>query len=41
MGRKAVELLRRRCERPDEAVPPAVYRVGFKWIEGCTCAARA
>ncbi len=34
MGRKAVELLRWRCEHPAEALPPAVYRVGFEWEEG-------
>lgn len=32
MGRKAVELLRQRCERKAEA--PTVYRVGFEWQEG-------
>lgn len=37
MGRKAVELLRRRCEQPGEAPEPAVYRVGFEWVEGRTC----
>jgi DNA-binding LacI/PurR family transcriptional regulator len=40
MGRKAVELLRWRCEHPAEALPPAVYRVGFEWVEGRTCGAR-
>jgi DNA-binding LacI/PurR family transcriptional regulator len=34
MGRKAVELLRQRCEQPGEASGPAVYRVGFEWVEG-------
>ena len=34
MGRKAVELLRQRCEQPGEASRPAVYRVGFEWVEG-------
>ena len=37
MGRKAVELLRQRCEQPGEAAEPAVYRVGFEWVEGRTC----
>jgi DNA-binding LacI/PurR family transcriptional regulator len=36
MGRKAVELLRWRCETPAEALPPAVYRVGFEFVEGRT-----
>lgn len=40
MGRKAVELLRLRCEKPGEAGEPGVYRVGFTWEEGRTCAAR-
>jgi DNA-binding LacI/PurR family transcriptional regulator len=34
MGRKAVELLRQRCEQPGDAADPAVYRVGFEWVEG-------
>jgi GntR family transcriptional regulator of arabinose operon len=37
MGRKAVELLKRRCEEPEAAAEPAVYRVGFAWMEGGTC----
>jgi LacI family transcriptional regulator len=37
MGRKAVELLKWRCENPTEALPPAVYRIGFRWVEGQTC----
>jgi LacI family transcriptional regulator len=36
MGRKAVDLLRWRCEQPAEALPPAVHRIGFEWIEGGT-----
>ena len=36
MGRKAMELLKRRCEQPAEAPPPAVYRVGFEWVEGAS-----
>jgi DNA-binding LacI/PurR family transcriptional regulator len=40
MGRKAVELLRWRCEHPAEALPPAVYRIGFEWAEGRTCGGR-
>jgi len=34
MGRKAVEVLRRRCEEPAEAPTPKVYRVGSEWVEG-------
>lgn len=41
MGRKAVELLRRRCEEPTTAPAPHVYRVGSEWVEGRTCGARA
>lgn len=37
MGRKAVELLRRRCEEPAAATAPRVYRVGSEWVEGSTC----
>ena len=37
MGRKAVELLRKRCERPSEALLPSVYRIGFEWVAGGTC----
>jgi len=41
MGRKAVEVLRRRCEEPAKAPAPKVYRVGSEWVEGRTCGARA
>lgn len=41
MGRKTVELLRRRCEQPAKAIPPAVCRIGFEWVQGRTCGARA
>ncbi len=41
MGRKAAELLKWRCEQPAEALSPAVYRVGYEWVEGRTCGARA
>jgi LacI family transcriptional regulator len=34
MGRKAAELLKWRCEQPAEALSPAVYRVGYEWVEG-------
>jgi LacI family transcriptional regulator len=34
MGRKAVDLLKWRCEKPAEALPPAVYRIGFEWVDG-------
>lgn len=37
MGRKAVDLLKWRCEKPAEALPPAVHRIGFEWVEGGTC----
>lgn len=37
MGRKAVELLKQRCENPETAPAPAVYRVGFSWEEDGTC----
>jgi DNA-binding LacI/PurR family transcriptional regulator len=40
MGRKAVELLRRRCEQPESAPAPRVYRVGSEWVEGGTCVKR-
>jgi LacI family transcriptional regulator len=36
MGRKAVELLKQRCEQPAGAPPPAVHRIGFEWEEGNT-----
>jgi DNA-binding LacI/PurR family transcriptional regulator len=41
MGRKALELLRQRCEHPDEAPSPKVHRIGFEWMEGSTCGACA
>jgi len=41
MGRKAAELLKWRCEQPAEALSPAVYRVGYEWVEGGTCGACA
>ena len=34
MGRKAVEVLRQRCEQPGKAPAPKVYRIGFEWMEG-------
>lgn len=34
MGRKALEILRQRCEHPSEAPAPAVHRIGFEWMEG-------
>jgi DNA-binding LacI/PurR family transcriptional regulator len=37
MGRKAVELLHKRCEEPATAADPNVYRIGFEWEEGSTC----
>ncbi len=37
MGRKAVDVLRRRCEQPNGTPVPAVYRVGCEWVEGSTC----
>jgi LacI family transcriptional regulator len=40
MGRKAVELLHKRCEQPGEAAAPAVYRIGYEWEEGSTCGVR-
>jgi LacI family transcriptional regulator len=40
MGRKAVEVLRRRCEEPAKAPAPQVYRVGSEWVEGSTCGRR-
>lgn len=40
MGRKALELLRQRCEHPSEAPAPDVHRVGFEWVEGGTCVKR-
>ena len=36
MGRKAVELLRLRCERPAAASAPATHRVGCEFVEGET-----
>lgn len=41
MGRKALELLRQRCEHPTEAPAPAVHRVGFEWMEGGSTRVRA
>ena len=41
MGRKALEILRQRCEHPSEAPAPAVHRIGFEWMEGSTCGACA
>jgi DNA-binding LacI/PurR family transcriptional regulator len=34
MGRKAVQLLRRRCEEPATALAPKVYRIAPEWVEG-------
>jgi hypothetical protein len=39
MGRKALELLRLRCEQPASAPAPAVYRIGCQFESGTTLAA--
>jgi DNA-binding LacI/PurR family transcriptional regulator len=39
MGRKALELLRLRCEEPASAPAPAVYRIGCQFESGTTLAA--
>lgn len=40
MGRKAVEVLRERCMSTAPAVN-RIHRIGFEWVEGRTCRARA
>jgi len=39
MGRKALELMRLRCEEPASAPAPAVYRIGCQFESGTTLAA--
>jgi DNA-binding LacI/PurR family transcriptional regulator len=39
MGRKALELLRLRCEQPASAPAPAAYRIGCQFESGTTLAA--
>jgi LacI family transcriptional regulator len=40
MGRKALEILRQRCEHPSEAPAPDVHRVGFEWLEGSSTSSK-